>query len=103
MNRKYDTYCDLIDRRLAGGTVTTEAKHRLQQIVDGHAEARRVSSAINALQLLEDPSYLVSLLDDTDAEESAVLIQYLERVTGQKLRFGCNGMEGLGGEKTEMN
>jgi hypothetical protein len=85
LNRKYDVYCDLINQQLAGETVTTEGKHRLQQIVDGHPESQRVNSAVNALKLLEDPKYLASLLDDTDAAESAALIQHLETLTGQKL------------------
>jgi hypothetical protein len=85
LERKYELYRDLINDKLQEATISSEAKARLERIAAAHPESQRINCALSALKLLDDPQYLVSLLDDTDPKEAQVLTQKLEKLTGQQL------------------
>ncbi len=84
LSDRYVIYQDLIQEKLKE-KLTLEVKKRLEKIVAEHADAGRVTQALTALGLLQDPAYLISLLELVSAEEVGTLTTQLEKVTGEKL------------------
>lgn len=85
LNERYEIYKDLIQDRLKDRSLSLEVQKRLRDIAARHADSAWVGQTIAALDLLQDPGYLVSLLDEASAKESPGLIRQLEKTTGKKL------------------
>jgi len=81
---RYAIYQDLIQERLKE-KLTLDVQKRLEKIVNEHADASRISQALTSLGLLQDPAYLISLLDHVTGDEAAPLTAQLEKTTGEKL------------------
>lgn len=84
LNDRFEMYKDLIEAKLKDRELSIETERRLQKIMAGHADAQKVGQVIAALDLLNDPAFLVDLLEDTAASERPAVAARLEQVTGQR-------------------
>jgi hypothetical protein len=76
---------ELIEERLKDATTSPEARVRLQDVQASNLDLTRIDHAIAMFNLLNDPRYLVTLLDGADAPAAAGVIRRLESVAGKKL------------------
>jgi hypothetical protein len=82
---RYEVHKDLIQEKLRDASVSLEVKKRLQQLFDSQPDSARANQVVTALNLTQDSSYVVSLLDQVPADQAPKLINHLEKLTGQKL------------------
>jgi hypothetical protein len=85
LNERFEVYQDLIEAKLKEPGLTVETDRRLQKILAAHADSRKISEVIAALELLKDPPFLVGLLEETPADQRGPIIARLEEITGQRL------------------
>jgi hypothetical protein len=85
LSNLYDRYSDLIHRRLQDPLTSAEVCKSLQRIVDDNSEVQRVGETIAVLDLLNDPGYIATFLDDADPREYLKIVRRLEAITGQQL------------------
>jgi hypothetical protein len=82
----FGRYRALILAKSKDPKASIEAKDRLDKVLEKCAAPyKRADEAIAALGLLEDPGYLVALLERAAAADRAALAAQLRKVTGQKL------------------
>jgi RNA polymerase sigma factor (sigma-70 family) len=84
LNDRFELYQDLIKAKLKDRGLTVEARRRLENIVSAHPNAQKIGQVIAALDLLNDPAFLVELLEDSAAAERPAVAARLERITGQR-------------------
>jgi len=84
LNERFEVHKDLIQEKLRDKSISLEAQKRLQEIVDHQGDSARANQVVTALNLTQDPGYLVTLLDHVSAEQAPRLISQLEKLTGQK-------------------
>jgi hypothetical protein len=81
----YEQFQSVIQERLQTDSLRIETRNRLQRVVDFQEFTRDARALVATFELLDDPAYLVSLLDDADPREFLKLVRRLEKMTGQKL------------------
>jgi hypothetical protein len=81
----YDQYKDLIERTIEDKSAPAEVRAQLTRIVSEESDSKLVRQTIAALNLLNDPQYIVSFLEDAQPRESVGIARHLESITGKKL------------------
>jgi len=81
----YDQYKDLIEQTLQDKSASAEVRAQLTRIVAEESDSKLVRQTIAALNLLNDPRYVVSFLEDAEPRESISIARHLESITGKKL------------------
>ena len=81
----FDRYKDLIQQKLQDKSSSAEVRSRLKNIVANEADSKLVRQTIAAFDLVNDPQYVVSFLDDADPKEFIKIVRHLEKISGQKL------------------
>lgn len=85
LNEQFAIYKDLIQTKVKDTTLSAESAARLSKILDAHPDSVRVDQVVAALDLPNDPTYLVELLDGTTGADRASVIARLEKATDQRL------------------
>jgi hypothetical protein len=81
----YEQFETAIEERLQSKVLSIGARSPLVKIVESQNKSRTPRQTVVAFGLLEDPQYLVSLLEDADPRAFVEIIHRLEKLTGQKL------------------
>jgi hypothetical protein len=89
LSNLYDRYCDFIHRRLQDPLSPAGVCQSLQRVVNENSEMQRVGETIAVLDLLNDPGYIATFLDDADPREYLKIVRRLEAITGQQLGTGA--------------
>jgi hypothetical protein len=82
---RYTMYKDLIQQKLTDKAISAEAQARLNRVVAEQTESAIAERTAAALDLKNDPIYLISLLDDATPEESPIVFKRLQKLTGETL------------------
>ena len=85
LTAEFESYKDLIEEQLSNKATSLEVANRLQKIVAAHRGTAQVTQTVAALELTNDPVFLVSLLDHVSAADRIRVMEHLEKTTGQKL------------------
>jgi hypothetical protein len=81
----YDRFRPQIDAKAQTPNLAAEMADRLHKISAAHPDTAAAGRVIDAMNLLDDPEFLVGLLDGaTDSQKTAVGAR-LEKLTGQKI------------------
>lgn len=82
---RYELYKSAIVEKLKEANLSEALKSKLQAIVDQQTDSRPASNTLAALDLVHDPVYVVSLLDDVDSRELPIVAEQLSKLTGKDL------------------
>jgi hypothetical protein len=82
---RYELYKSAIAQKLKEAGLSEALKSKLQAIVDQQTDSRPASNTLAALDLVHDPVYVVSLLDDVDSRELPIIAEQLSKLTGKDL------------------
>ncbi|HOX05337.1 MAG TPA: hypothetical protein PK280_02965 [Planctomycetota bacterium] len=86
LGESYGRFREAIEKLLREGKLAPEAKNRLQSLAESKGrEFKRIDAAVAALGLLEDPGFLVGLLDEAKGPDAEAVTAQLKKVTGQDL------------------
>jgi len=85
LSADYPRYFEYVEEALRGETASEEMKARLKRIAAENRDRAKVQRLITSLGLLDDPHYLVELLERTKAEDRDLVVAQLEKITKQKL------------------
>jgi len=85
---RYPLLKDLVQAKMEDPSTSAQTKASLQRIAGAWTELPLAEQTATALDLANDPVYVVSLLDAMDARELGIVSGHLEKLTGQK--FGTD-------------
>src|SRR5205085_10383351 len=88
LNKGYPLYKDLVQAKMEDRSISADTKAALGQISAAWSDLPLAEQTMTALDLANDPVYVVSLLDAMDARELAIVGGRLEKLTGQN--FGSD-------------
>jgi hypothetical protein len=86
LNNRYPLYKDLVEKTEDQST-SAELKASLARIAAAWSDLPLAEQTMTALDLANDPVYVVSLLEAMDARELAIVGGRLEKLTGQNFGF----------------
>ena len=78
-------FSDLVDQRISDKATSAETRNRLQALAESQTGSQQARQTIALLNLLNDPKYIISILDEVAPHENIKLIKRLEEITGEKL------------------
>jgi hypothetical protein len=81
----YEQHRQLIAKRLEAKVLSDDAQVELKKVVDSVQNRKVARQTVIVFDLLNEPEFLASLLNDADARETQILLGRLERATGEKL------------------
>lgn len=85
LTERFSQFSDLVDQRINDKATAPEARNRLQGIAQSQTDSQQARQTIALLNLLNDPKFIISLLDEVAPHENVKLIKRLEQLTGEKL------------------
>lgn len=85
LSADYPRYFQYVEEALRGETGSEEMKARLKKIAAENRDRAKVQRLIASLDLLNDPHYLVELLERTKGKDRQLVVARLEQITKQKL------------------
>jgi hypothetical protein len=81
----YEQFQSVVKAQLQMDSLPTEKRRQLERLVDLQQITSEARGIVATFDLLNDPAYLVSLLDDADPRDFVRIVRRLEKVSGQKL------------------
>ena len=84
LTERFSEFSDLVDQRINDKNTPAEARNRLQAIAESQTGSQQARQTIALLNLLNDPKYIISILDEVAPHENIKLIKRLEEITGEK-------------------
>jgi len=81
-------------------SLPTEKRRQLERLVDLQQITREARGIVATFELLNDPDYLVSLLDDADPRDFVRIVRRLEKSVRSEAGHESRGLESVGQRKS---
>jgi hypothetical protein len=81
----YELYKVAIVEKLRDASIPDDLRGKLQAVVDRETESRPANNTLAVLDLMHDPLYVVSLLDEAEPQELPIMAEQLGKLTGKEL------------------